>query len=99
VALDEALTKHFNGKKASDALDAVKAALEKADADQETSRAAGPVETQALNEAVGRLLEEIEDLVRAGKSGFDGDATLAAKFNKDIILRARRKTKEEATPA
>jgi hypothetical protein len=90
VVLDEPLKKHFAGKKASDVLDAVKALLEKADTDQESAQVAGPVETQALNEAVGRLLEEIEDVIRAGKSAFDGNATMAAQFNKDLILRARR---------
>lgn len=92
--LDEPLKKHFGGAKASAELDAVKAALEKADTDQESAQAAGPVETQVLNEAIGRLLEDIEDVIRAGKSAFDGQATVAAKFNKDLILRARRRKKD-----
>lgn len=58
------------------------------DTDQET--------VQALHEAMGRVLEDIEDLIRAGKSAFDGKATMAAKFNKDLILRARRRKKDEA---
>ena len=93
-ALDEPLKKHFGGKKASAELDTVKAALEKADTDQETAQASGPLETQALHEAVGRLLEDIEDLIRAGKSAFDGQATQAAQFNKDLILRARGRKKD-----
>ena len=97
IALDEALKKHFNGKKASEELDAVKAALEGADTEQETARALGPLETQALNETVGTLIEAMEDSIRAGKSAFDGDAQRAALFNKDILLRARRKN-EAAEP-
>lgn len=93
-SLDGALTKYFGGKKASEELDLVKAALEKADTDQETAMAVGPVETQALHESTGRLLEDIEDLVRAGKSAFDGQAVVAALFNKDLILRARSRKKD-----
>lgn len=92
--LDAPLAKYFGGAKASDELDAVKAALEQADTDQESAQAAGPVETQALNEAIGRLLEDIEDVIRAGKSAFDGNATMVASFNKDLILRARRQKKD-----
>lgn len=99
VALDGPLQKHFGGKKASMELDTVKAALEKADTDQEAAQASGPVETQALNETVGRLLEDIEDIIRAGKSAFDGNAAMVAKFNKDLILRARRAGKNESDDA
>jgi len=93
-ALDGVLTKHFGGKKASEELDLVKAGLEKADTDQEAAVASGPVETQALYEAMGRLLEDIEDVIRAGKSAFDGEAVVAAQFNKDLILRARGRKKD-----
>ncbi len=95
LTLDEPLKKHFGGQKASDELDAVKAALEKADTDQEAAVASGPMETQALHEAMGRVLEDIEDLIRAGKSAFDGQATKAALFNKDLILRARGRKKAQ----
>lgn len=98
LALDEALKKHFGGQKASVELDALKLALENADTQQEAAHVAGPLETQAVNEAVGRVLEDIEDLIRAGKSAFDGNATMAAKFNKDLILRARGRKKDEPAP-
>jgi len=39
---------------------------------------------------MGKVLEQIEDLNRAGKSAFDGDAATRGKFNKDILLRARK---------
>jgi hypothetical protein len=92
--LDVSLKKHFGGKSALAELDAVKVGLEQADTDQESTLAAGPVETQTVHEAMGRLLEDIEDIIRAGKSAFDGQAMIAAKFNKDLILRARRKKKD-----
>jgi len=93
--LDEPLKKHFGGKKASAELNAVKTALEEADTDQESAQTLGPVETQKLNEVIGRLLEDIEDIIRAGKSAFEGQATIAAQFNKDLILRARRNKEDE----
>jgi hypothetical protein len=66
---------------------------------------------RAVNEALyreahsgpgmGTVLEQIEDLNRAGKSAFDGDAATRGKFNKDILLRARKeraKKKGEDAP-
>ncbi len=44
------------------------------------------------------LLEAIEDLNRAGKSAFDGDAAHIALWNKDILARAR-KSRKETPPA
>lgn len=90
VALDPALKKHFKGQAASDELDAVKDALDKADTAQEIARKNAPGETLALHEVMGSVLEKIEDLNRAGKIAFDGDAATRAKFNKDILLRARK---------
>jgi hypothetical protein len=97
LALDASLKKYFAGKNASDVLDTVKLALEKADTDQESAQAEGPVETQALNATVGQVLEDVEDVIRAGKSAFDGDAPRLALFNKDLILRARGHNKDEPT--
>lgn len=55
-----------------------------------------PAETLAVYEKKGRLLEQIEDLNRAGKSVFDGQADKIALFNKDILMRARKtKAKKE----
>ena len=52
---------------------------------------------------MGKVLEQIEDLNRAGKNAFDGDAATRGKFNKDILLRARKaqakKTAEDAPKA
>jgi hypothetical protein len=100
VRLDAALAPHFNGTLPSTILDSVKAALDSADARQENALAALPAETQNIYESKGRLLQMIEDLNRAGKNAFDGNATMAAMFNKDILLRARtgRKPSTDVEP-
>jgi hypothetical protein len=99
AALDPALKKHFKGKKASTELDAVKAALDHADTTQELARKNAPGETLALYEVMGRVLEQIEDLNRAGKIAFDGDAATRAKFNKDVLLRARKERPKKKVDA
>lgn len=100
VTLDPALQKHFKGTTASAELDAVKAALDRADTAQELSRKQAPSETLALHEVMGKVLEQIEDMNRAGKSAFDGDAATRGKFNKDILLRARKaEPKKKPAPA
>lgn len=99
VALDGALKVHFKGKEASSELDAVKARLDAADTAQELARKNAPAETLALHERMGKVLEQIEDMNRAGKTAFDGDALTRAKFNKDILLRARKNKVNQAAPA
>jgi hypothetical protein len=94
VTLDPALKKYFKGNDASAELDTVKTALDQADTTQELSRKQAPVETLAVYEAMGKVLEQIEDMNRAGKSAFDGDAATRGKFNKDILLRARKTAKK-----
>lgn len=88
--LDLALQSHFKGQKATVELDAVKDALGHADTAQELACKNAPLNTLALYEVMGKVLEQIEDLNRAGKSAFDGDAATRGKFNKDILLRARK---------
>ena len=100
ATLDPALAPHFKNEKASSQLDAVKAALDKADTTQELARKDAPGETLALYAVMGQVLEQIEDLNRAGKSAFDGDAATRGKFNKDILLRARKEqAKKKASEA
>lgn len=94
--LDAALKPHFKGEPASALLDKVKSALDKADATQEAARTDAPGATLALYEVMGKVVEQIEDLNRAGKSAFDGDAATRAKFNKDILLRARKQRAKKA---
>lgn len=98
VKLDAPLTGFFGGTAPSTLLDAVKTELDTSDATQEAALAALPLETQKVYELKGRLLELIEDMNRAGRSAYDGDATTASIFNKDILLRAR-KAREKATDA
>jgi hypothetical protein len=96
--LNVALQSHFKGQNATIELDAVKGTLDHADTAQELARKHAPTTTLALYEVMGRVLEQIEDLNRAGKSAFDGDAATRGKFNKDILLRAR-KVREPKKPA
>jgi hypothetical protein len=49
-----------------------------------------PQEKLELFAAKGRVLEMIEDLNRAGRIAFEGQAETVGKFNKDLLLRARR---------
>lgn len=93
--LDKLLAKHFKGASASELLDKTKAALDQANATQEVALAGLPQETLQVYEAKGWVLEGIEDLNRAGKSAFDGQAQLAGQFNKDILLRARREARQQ----
>lgn len=96
VRLDDDLARAFGGEKASVILLGIKTRLEEADTLQETLWASLPQDTMRVYETKGRVLELIEDLNRAGKSAFDGDATIAALFNKDLILRARNKQRATA---
>jgi hypothetical protein len=97
VKLDPPLSKYFKSSKASVQLDQVKQALDDADTAQELARKNAPDHTQALYEVMGRVLEGIEDMNRAGRSAFDGDAVTAAKFNKDLLMRGRKSTKKAAS--
>lgn len=94
VKLDGALAKAFKGQNASEVLDKVKAALDGADTAQEVALKNAPDHTLALYEAMGKVLEQIEDMNRAAKTAFDGDAKTTAKFNKDILLRGRKAAKK-----
>lgn len=95
VKLDTPLARFFGGVAASTVLDQVKTALETADATQEVAIQTLPAGTQKIYELKGRVLEQIEDLNRAGRSAFEGNAKEIAPFNKDILLRARKAKKEE----
>lgn len=93
LALDADLAKHFGGQSAVAQLDAVKLGLDTADAAQEVALSSLPEATQKVYEAKGRVLEAIEDLNRAGKTAYDGNTVVAAKFNKDVLLRVRKARK------
>jgi hypothetical protein len=72
----------------------VKSELDAADTKQEVSVSSLPADTAKLYQTKGKLLEAIEDLNRAGKIAFDGDATKISLWNKDILVRARKARKE-----
>src|SRR5690606_31587801 len=98
--LDAELAPFFGGARPAEILADVRTRLVEANTEQELQLASLPVETLRVYEAKGRLLEDIEDLNRAGRSAFDGNAEMAAPFNKDLILRERKKrrTKSEVVP-
>jgi hypothetical protein len=89
-SLDGDLSRYFGGKKASEALDVAKAALDKAGSAEDLANEQLPEETLNLHVLKGRVLEGIEDLNRAGRIAFEGQGEVVGKFNKDILLRARR---------
>ena len=89
-SLDGDLSRFFGGKKASELLDNAKAALDKAGSAEDTANEGLPEETLNFHALKGRVLEGIEDLNRAGRIAFEGQGEVVGKFNKDILLRARR---------
>lgn len=88
--LDKQLTPYFGGQSPSALITQLRPALEQADAKQETEWAQVPEATQRIYEAKGRLFEAIVELNRIGQIAFDGDAVTRARFNKDVLLRARK---------
>lgn len=88
------LAPYFRGESPLALLDKVKADLEDADRAQELARAQLPDATLKLYEAKGKLLQLIEDVNRVAAIAFYGQADVVAKFNKDLLLRARRAKKD-----
>jgi hypothetical protein len=78
---DKALSRAFPKKSALTVLDEVKKTLDDADVTQELARKNAPDTTKALYEVAGKVVEQIEDMNRAGKSAFEGDPDTQAKFN------------------
>jgi hypothetical protein len=93
--LDAALAPFFEsaypGLQPSAVVERARKALEGADQQQEVGLKGLPAKTVALYEVKGRVLQLIEDMNRVARIAFDGDAALLGKFNKDILLRARKK--------
>lgn len=81
----------FGGRDALARLDYVKAELDAAQSQQETSLSELPQETLKLYETKGRVLVLIEKMNRRARLAFDGQAHILGLFNKDLILRARRR--------
>lgn len=91
---DRALTPYFGGTSALAIFNEVQQRLEATQRKQELNLESLPQETLKIYEAMGRLLWLIEKMNRIGRIAFDGQAHIAAEFNKDLILRARRPRKK-----
>jgi hypothetical protein len=89
-ALETWLKPYFGGVSPATTLASCRAGLEQTDTVQENEYAQLPEATQRIYEAKGRLVQFIGDLNRVGQIAFDGEAVTRARFNKDILLRARR---------
>jgi hypothetical protein len=96
-AIDAELRRHFGGKSALEMLDQAKGELGKLGAASGSGAQELPKETQELLAAKGRVLEMIEDLNRAGRIAFEGQAETVGKFNKDLLLRARRQRSQQGS--
>ncbi len=97
VTYEDKLKPFFKGESPLPRLAEVKAALEQADARQEMLRASLPSETLKHYEAKGRLLEIIERINHVAQLAFDGQADRIGLFNKDILLRAHRRSRKESS--
>lgn len=90
TALDGELRRHFGGKSASELLAQARGAVEKVASAQGSQQGEVAGEKGELYASKGRVLEMIEDLNRAGRIAFEGQGETVGKFNKDLLLRARR---------
>ena len=87
---DAKLTPYNGGKSPLAQLDQLVLELDEKQGNQNAAQVVLPAATFELRVLKGQLLEMIEDLNRIGRVAFYGRAEIAGKFNKDILLRARR---------
>lgn len=97
--LDPHLAPYFDGQQFSAIAAETKRRLDQAAATQDLSTATLPEETLAVQEQKGRLLKLIDRLNAIGKLRFHGDATISGRFNRDILLAARKKRPAAPQPA
>ena len=83
---------------ASERIGELRSQLEAADAKQESAVGSTPELTAKIYEAKGRVLEAIEELNGIAKNAFAGNAAVIGKFNKDLLLRARRERAAKEAP-
>jgi len=88
--LDSQLSRFFGGLLPSELVRESVTELQEADSAQELARQELPAGTQERLELKGRLLDLIDELNGVARIAFDGQAQKRARFNKDILLRARR---------
>jgi len=96
--MEAGLRPYFRGESAVLLLDAVRASLESVKAQQESPGAGPEDSSSALEEAKGQLLGLVEDLNRVAAIAFHGRADVIGRFNKDLLLRARRSKSGRAEP-
>lgn len=96
--IDAALKPYFNGESPSAMLEATYTKVAEANQKQEAAHTGAPESTRVMNEAKGRMLQNIEDMNRVARLAFYGRAEVIGRFNKDILLRARRSKTGKADP-
>ena len=89
--------KRLGGVDPVKAVEDARANLEAADVKQERAIQDLPGDTLEIYEAKGRALLLLADLNDAGHNAFDG-APEAGKFNKDLVLRARKERAKVTQP-
>jgi hypothetical protein len=89
--LDESFKPFFHGESPTALLDNAVAALREADNSQEARRSDTPELTTKLNETKGRVLELVDDLICVAQIAFEKQPDIAARFNKSILERSRKK--------
>jgi len=95
--LDPFFAGYFDDQKLSELARAAKLKLDQTSATQDLSEANLPDEALALQEQKGKLLKLIDRLNALGKLRFHGDAATSGKFNRDLLL-AARKSRPEPKP-
>lgn len=83
---------------ASDRLTQRRVELERADKVQEAAVKGTPTHTASIAEAKGKVLQLVEDVNRIAKNAYAGQAEVVGKFNKDLLLRARRERAKKDEP-
>jgi len=97
--MDEHLARYFKGQSPKAILETLYQSLKGSNVVQELSLTNLPDRTRKIYAAKGRLLELIEDCNRIGRVAFADQPEIRAKFNKDILLRARKARKVAPEPA
>lgn len=92
--VDEHFKPYNKGQSVLAQVKAAKTRLDAADTSQELLHAALPAETLGVYERKGRVLQAIEEMNRVAKNAYRGQAEMIARFNKDILLRGRKKRKD-----
>ncbi|MBM4345037.1 MAG: hypothetical protein FJ100_16835 [Deltaproteobacteria bacterium] len=85
------LAPYFNGLPAAAELERCRKALQGADASQEAALTALTADTRRVYAVKGRIVDLIEECNAVARNAFDGNAAIIGQFNKDLLLRGRRK--------